>query len=79
MGLSAAAIEEKFQRLEAGTGIDLQTDEEREAAEKDAAEAQKELEAQQAKEAKEAELEAMTDEEKAKASQTSSQTKVSAK
>jgi hypothetical protein len=40
MGLSDEAIEEKFQKIQAGTGIDLQTDEEREEAEQDAADAE---------------------------------------
>lgn len=55
MALSDEAIAEKFQKLQAGTGIDLQTDEEREAAEKAQEKATAELEKAQEKEAADAE------------------------
>ena len=58
MGLSDEAIAEKFQKIQAGTGIDLQTDEEREAAEKAQEKATAELEKAQADEEKKAKAEA---------------------
>jgi hypothetical protein len=65
MGLSDEAIEEKFQKIQAGTGIDLQTDEEKlvaEAAEAkaeaDLAKAQADAEKQAEKEAKDAQADA---------------------
>ena len=58
MGLSDEAIAEKFQKIQAGTGIDLQTDEEREAAEKAQEKATADLEKAQADEEKKAKAEA---------------------
>ena len=58
MGWSDEAIAEKFQKIQAGTGIDLQTDEEREAAEKAQEKATADLEKAQADEEKKAKAEA---------------------
>ena len=66
MGLSEEAIAEKFQMISGYSGWDLQTDEEREAAEKAQEKATAELEKAQEKEAAELEKQ-QADEEKAAA------------